>query len=153
MNNDHVGAMEWEWVWSMLQSKQGSTAGVAHEEVLAKAQQQVALHSCLQASVFADFAATCFVFLSVCLSVCRHDRRCVTHFKLGRAGVSFHAVPGCSVLICSLYQASLQPVIKDCFCLCSVSLCTLLCSQFWRLFVCGLTASCYKVCYCIVVSG
>ena len=44
MNNDHVGAMEWEWVWSMLQSKQGSSAGIAQEEVLAKAQQQVHMH-------------------------------------------------------------------------------------------------------------
>lgn len=62
MNNDHVGAMEWEWVWSMLQSKQGSSAGIAQEEVLAKAQQQVHMHSGLQSSgIFADFAES-YVF-------------------------------------------------------------------------------------------
>ena len=52
----------------------------------------------------------------------------------------------------SLYQARLQPCIRDCFCLCSVSPCTLLCSQFWKLFVYGLTASCSKVYHCVVVA-
>ncbi|KAL3142104.1 hypothetical protein ABBQ32_004724 [Trebouxia sp. C0010 RCD-2024] len=42
LNNDHVGAMEWDWVWSLLQGKQGSTTGVLQEEVVEKAQQQVA---------------------------------------------------------------------------------------------------------------
>ena len=41
LNNDHVGAMEWDWVWALLQGKQSSTADAAQEEVLAKAQQQV----------------------------------------------------------------------------------------------------------------
>ena len=75
MNNDHVGAMEWEWVWSMLQSKQGSTAGVAHEEVLAKAQQQVALHVCLQAS--AIFRPLQYPVLCICLSVYAQNRHYV----------------------------------------------------------------------------
>ena len=41
MNNDHVGALEWDWVWSMLQSKHRNAADVAQNEILVKAQQQV----------------------------------------------------------------------------------------------------------------
>lgn len=41
LNNDDVGAMEWDWVWSLLQGKQSSATGVLQEEVLEKAQQQV----------------------------------------------------------------------------------------------------------------
>ena len=39
MNNDHVGAMEWDWVWSMLQAKDGKLT--ANAELLERAQQQV----------------------------------------------------------------------------------------------------------------
>lgn len=39
LNNDHVGAKEWDWVWSMLQAKEGSMT-TANPELLAKAQEQ-----------------------------------------------------------------------------------------------------------------
>ena len=50
MNNDHVGAMEWDWVWSMLQSKDSKNSQMANTELLEKAQLQV------------DAVATCLVF-------------------------------------------------------------------------------------------
>ena len=40
LNNDHVGAKEWDWVWSMLQAKEGSITATANPEQLAKAQDQ-----------------------------------------------------------------------------------------------------------------
>ncbi len=40
LNNDHVGAKEWDWVWSMLQTKEGSITATASPELLAKAQEQ-----------------------------------------------------------------------------------------------------------------
>ncbi len=40
LNNDHVGAKEWDWVWSMLQAKEGSITATANPELLAKAQEQ-----------------------------------------------------------------------------------------------------------------
>ena len=40
LNNDHVGAKEWDWVWSMLQAKEGSITATANTELLAKAQEQ-----------------------------------------------------------------------------------------------------------------
>ena len=38
MNNDHVGALEWDWVCSMLQGRGG-----ASQSFLARARQQVCL--------------------------------------------------------------------------------------------------------------
>jgi len=40
LNNDHVGAKEWDWVWSMLQGKEGSITATANPDLLAKAQEQ-----------------------------------------------------------------------------------------------------------------
>ncbi|DBB10991.1 TPA: hypothetical protein ACH3X3_006472 [Trebouxia sp. C0006] len=41
LNNDYVGAKEWDWVWSMLQGKEGSITATANPDLLAKAQEQV----------------------------------------------------------------------------------------------------------------
>ncbi|DBB04420.1 TPA: hypothetical protein ACH3X1_012902 [Trebouxia sp. C0004] len=39
-NNNHVGVKEWDWVWSMLQAREGSIMATANPELLAKAQEQ-----------------------------------------------------------------------------------------------------------------
>lgn len=41
MKNDQAGSMEWEWLRSMLQPKEGNSTVTASPELLAKAQQQV----------------------------------------------------------------------------------------------------------------
>lgn len=41
LSHERAGAMEWDWVWSMLQAKEGNATVTANAELLAKAQQQV----------------------------------------------------------------------------------------------------------------
>ena len=151
MNNDHVGAMEWEWVWSMLQSKQSSTAGVAQEEVLAKAQRQVSLHSRLKACV--------------CFPTLLHDVLCIC---LSVHGPNRHFVTQSSQLCCADSGFMQSPVLMHQLCQCIRHLCILPSGTAFAcalvplvpcfavnaggLFLYCLTASCCKGYYCIVVA-
>lgn len=110
MNNDHVGAMEWEWVWSMLQSKQGSRAGIAQEEVLAKAQQQVHMH--LGCSSLVESCKHCWRSM-VATSPAAHAAKFNTKFLLTllrhtstilRYSSNVHAVPSHDVSGASLHH-------------------------------------------------
>lgn len=38
MNDDHVGAMEWDWVWSMLQNKHSASSLSLDAQLLQKPQ-------------------------------------------------------------------------------------------------------------------
>ena len=73
--------------------------------------------------------------------------------KLSCADAGVHAVNCHNGMISFVVVSGISAnIVRDCFCLCSVFRCTLLCSRVWRLFVYEVTTSCYKVYHRIVVA-